>query len=381
VKRLDRYLVATVFWPFVGAQLVFLVMFIGTEALTEATKLISRFGLPWPQVIKMLLLRVPWALGWTMPMSIGMAVMLAIAGLCSTIEYTAILSGGMSFRRLMVPLVLFATVVSGFALWLEEYLGPRCMYEYHAAKIRLQSRSSKTQYNVMLPLTPVDAPRQVVLSARSLDPKLRVLEQPRIDVQETEKLPAARIVAKRARWLGERREWVLETAAVYRFDAEGRTQAAARFPAITVRQAAGVAGYGGAIVFEEDPSTVELAATDKPDYLTYSLIRQRITRMVAYRAPERDVNRIRIYVHRRWTLATSCLLFLLIGAPLAVRPERGATVGGTFAMGLAMVLIYYIIWNATSFLGEGSHYPWIWAWSTNVAGLLLGLVLFRRVPD
>jgi lipopolysaccharide export system permease protein len=367
--------------PFLAAQAVFVVMFLGTDALTEATKLISRYGLPWQGVVAMILLRIPWAVGWTMPMSVGMAVILAMGRLCKDGEYAPMVMGGLSFRRLVVPMMVFAVIVSVAALWVEEFLGPNTMNDYYTRKLELQSKAEGAQFEVHMLLTEHGNPRRVTLDAAKLDPRKHTLEDVTLTVRMRGKFKANEIDAVTADWQPDVHQWLLHNAVVNKYDqTTEQLREVARYPEMTVAQAAGMAGSGG-IVFENDPNSVEISSTDKPDYLPWSGIRELIAHMVAQGDPERDVNRVRIYLYRRWTLASSCLLFLIVGAPLGVRHKRADSLAPAFATGLAMILTYYIIWNATSFMGEGSHQPWMWAWSANLVTLLLGIHLFRRVPD
>ncbi len=94
-------------------------------------------------------------------------------------------------------------------------------------------------------------------------------------------------------------------------------------PEATVQQLADQAGYGGEIVFKYTPDEVKVYATGKPDYLTAPLIRKRLHWMIESKFERKEINRVLIYIHRRWALATSCFIFVLVGAPLAVRPQRG----------------------------------------------------------
>jgi lipopolysaccharide export system permease protein len=383
VRRLDRYLFTEVMLPYLAAQGAFVVMFIGTDALTEATKLVSRYGLPWPGVAAMILLRIPWAIGWTMPMSVGMAVILAVGRICKDVEYAPMIMGGLSFRRMMVPMCLFAGIVSGVALWIEEYLGPETMQRYYVRKQQLQTKATGDQFEVHMRLNDLDQPRRITLTARTLDPRQQMLKDVELMVWEQDKLPQRLIIAHTATWDPDPKDkhWVLHDAYIYNFDAEGRPRLALTCATWAVRPQGELTVYGEGIVFEDDPNTINVASSDKPDYLTYEGIRTRIRYMVAHKETERDVNRVRIYLYRRWTLASSCLVFVIVGAPLAVRPQRGANLSTAFAIGLVLILGYYMVWNATSFLGEGSHQPWVWAWSSNILGVVAGLLLFRRVPD
>lgn len=381
MKRIDRYIFLEACTWFAMSQFAFIVLFVGTEALSEVTKLISRFGLPPWAVLQLLFLRVPWGLAWTMPMSAGMAVMTTMGRLVREQEYTAIVVGGMSFKRMLAPLAVFACLTMGLAAWVQEYLGPKAQMIYYAKKLSLQSKSAAQVRELHLRLNDFGSKRRVALTAESLDTKDRVLNGLSIVVSE-EGQKLYETWAQKALWMPEIKHWKLLNGYTQIRGKDGVFRTV-NFVESEVSREAGLRGYGGDIVFESEPNTVELVSTDKPDYLTYSAIRERIRWMVDHDYTMREINRVRVYVSRRWTMATSCFLFVLVGAPLAVRPERGAMykMGGVLALAICLILAYYIIWNATSFLGEGSAYPWAWAWSSNVCALCFGLVLCTHVRD
>lgn len=378
MKRLDRYFFSEVAMPFLAAQTVFVVLFLGTDAMTEATKLIARYGLPWLGVMRLLLLRMPWALAWTMPMSTGMAVIMGIGRMCRDGEYTASIVGGISFRRMMVSMMLFAGAVSALALWVQEYAGPATMMEYHTSKLALQAEARADLLEFHYRLNDYRKPERIVIEAERLDTQEKTLATPSLTVTEggVEKY---RVVAEKAVWDMATRQWDLLNGR-WTIRREGQSVEGS-FERSTVRDLARQAGYTGTIVFEDSPNEIAVYSTEKPDYLIGPLIRKRIAWMKRQHYPMREVNRVVIYLHRRYALATSCLMFLMVGAPLAVRPQRGASRGGSFALALALILAYYIVWQSTSLLGEGSRFPLAWAWSTNIIGALIGLAMWRRVPD
>ncbi|MCC7491780.1 MAG: LptF/LptG family permease [Fimbriimonadaceae bacterium] len=378
MKRLDRYLFTEVAAPFVLAQTIFIILFMGTEAMTEAVKLISRFGLPWFEVIKLLLLRMPWALAWTLPMSTGMAVIVALGRLCKDHEYVAMIVGGVSFNRVMRPMLLFASLVTALALYVQEIAGPATMMRYHVNKLSLQNKSRTDINEVHYRLTKHDDARRVTLTAERLDTRDKVLETVQISLTE-EHREKARISARRGEWNEKIREWDLIDGR-YTFY-RGQQTVDGVFDRTTVTDLARQAGYTGTIVFESSPNEVAVYGTDKPDYLVGGLIRKRIAWMRQEKHEPREVNRVVVYLHKRYTLATSCFLFVLIGAPLAVQPQRGASKSRPVIISLALIASYYIAWQSISLLGEGSRYPVLMSWSTNLVGVAIGAFLWRRVAD
>ncbi len=378
MKKIDRYLFTEVALPALGAELIFVVLYLGTEAMTEAGKLISRWGLPWFSVMKLLLLRMPWALAWTLPMATGMAVMLAIGRLCKDHEYTAMVAGGASFRRLMAPMLLFAALVTAGALWTQEYFAPATMMAYHVQKQSLQSTSRTDVADFMVRLSNFQQRDRVVLTAERLDTRHRKLRAPSLAVTRDGE-EVYRVSAKEGEWVEAQRQWIL-TNGDYAIR-HGDVRLDGTFDRSTAEDLAREAGFSGTMLFDMSPEEISVYGTEKSDYLIGPLIRQRIAWMRAHHYDRKEINRVVIYLHRRWTLAMSCFLFVLVGAPLAVSPQRGASKQAAFALALGMIAVYYILWQSTNLLGEGSRYPLVWAWSTNAIGFVVGLYLWRRVAD
>jgi len=376
MNRINRYLFLEAFAPFAAAVFAFLVLFIGTEAMTEASKLIARYGLPWERVMLLLVLRIPWGIAWTLPMATGMAVILAIGRICHDYEYTAIIVGGASFRRVMVPFLFFAAMVTFFALYVQEYLGPATQMEYYQRSNDLVMEARADLIDFQLRLSDMDDPERKILAAERLDTIDKVMFTVSLTItRDGEEVYHA--TAQKATWDEAKQSWILHDARAFTPE-KGYS---AKMTEMTVQTLAQQSGYGGELVFNYTPEEVKVYATGKPDYLTAPLIRKRLHWMIDENFERKEINRVLIYIHRRWALATSCFIFVLVGAPLAVRPQRGASKGGAFAIALLLILVYYITWQTTSLLGEASAYPLLWAWCTNICGLVLGAFLWRRVPD
>lgn len=382
MRQLDRYLFKEVAVPFLVAQCIMAVLFISTEALTEAVKLITRQGLPPFAVLKLILFRFPWAIGWTIPMSTGMAVVLAFGRLCRDTEYTAMVVGGLSYRRMMAPVLVFAALISVLGVWVQEWVGPAGMQAYEQGKMGLIKATSAQLREVHMRLNPVGDEQRITLTAESLDLRTDTLNGVDLNVYRLGDREM-NVYARHAVWNETTGQWLLRNGEVSaRVDTE--LTRFWRFDVWTVTdivQVLAEQGIDTSLVFDKSPREIEVESTSKTDYLNYHQIRRRIQADIDAGKQANEVGRVQMYLHRRWTLGTSSFLFALIGAPLAVRPQRGASLGGAFAIGMALVMGYYICWNATTAIAERGWLPGLWAWSTSIAGLLAGLVLTRRVID
>ena len=96
----------------------------------------------------------------------------------------------------------------------------------------------------------------------------------------------------------------------------------------------------------------------------------------------RSRNRYDIEIHKKFSLAAACLIFVLIGAPLAVRFPRGG-VGLVIGVSLLVFALYYVgLIGGESLANEGIVHPFWAMWGTNVILTVVGIgLLFRMGND
>ncbi|MDB4884793.1 MAG: permease YjgP/YjgQ family protein [Gemmatimonadetes bacterium] len=90
-------------------------------------------------------------------------------------------------------------------------------------------------------------------------------------------------------------------------------------------------------------------------------------------------NRYEIEIHKKFSLAAACLIFAVLGAPLAVRFPRGG-VGLVLGVSLLVFALYYVGLIGGEALANEGKVPPFWAmWGTNVLLTLVGVVLLFRM--
>ena len=93
----------------------------------------------------------------------------------------------------------------------------------------------------------------------------------------------------------------------------------------------------------------------------------------------RGRNRYDIEIHKKFSLAAACLIFVLLGAPIAVRFPRGG-VGLVIGVSLLVFALYYVgLIGGESLANEGLVAPFWAMWGTNVILTIVGLVLLLRM--
>jgi lipopolysaccharide export system permease protein len=97
------------------------------------------------------------------------------------------------------------------------------------------------------------------------------------------------------------------------------------------------------------------------------------------KAREQEANRHTVEYHKKFAIPVACIVFVLVGAPLAVRFPRGGA-GMVIATSLGIFGIYYMSLIGGESLGDrGIILPWVGPWAPNVIFLALALGGLSRI--
>lgn len=92
----------------------------------------------------------------------------------------------------------------------------------------------------------------------------------------------------------------------------------------------------------------------------------------------RQINRYGVEIHKKFALPFSCVIFVLLGAPLAIRSgKRGMTISIGFS--ILLFLVYYIFLIGGEKLADrGLMEPWLAMWLANIVFLAVAVGLLRQ---
>jgi lipopolysaccharide export system permease protein len=86
-----------------------------------------------------------------------------------------------------------------------------------------------------------------------------------------------------------------------------------------------------------------------------------------------------VEIHKKFSLAVACIVFILIGAPVALRFPRGG-VGLVISVSLSVFALYYVGLIAGQSLAENGTLSPFWSmWMANILFTIVGLVLLARM--
>ena len=94
---------------------------------------------------------------------------------------------------------------------------------------------------------------------------------------------------------------------------------------------------------------------------------------------QREVNRNAVELHKKFAISVACTIFVLVGAPIALRFPRGG-VGLVIGVSLVIFGIYYIGLIAGEALADKNYLPpFLAMWAANILLFLVGVALLARM--
>jgi len=100
-----------------------------------------------------------------------------------------------------------------------------------------------------------------------------------------------------------------------------------------------------------------------------------------YRMEEarRERNRYDVEIQKKFSLAAACIIFVLVGAPIALRYPRGG-VGLVIGVSFAIFGLYYVgLIGGETLANKAYMPPWLAMWGANILLALTGLILASRM--
>ena len=94
---------------------------------------------------------------------------------------------------------------------------------------------------------------------------------------------------------------------------------------------------------------------------------------------QQRADRFRVEIHKKYSIALACLIFVLIGAPLGLSIRRGG-LGRAAGLAIAVFLFYWVtLVQGEKLADRGFLTPWVGMWAANIVMTILGLWLMVYV--
>jgi lipopolysaccharide export system permease protein len=124
----------------------------------------------------------------------------------------------------------------------------------------------------------------------------------------------------------------------------------------------------------ERRSAASASSEARNEYITRQEVETQVNTNASY---YRQINRYRVEIHKKYSIPFACVIFVLIGSPIAIRTGKS---GMNTAIGLSILffLVYYVcLIGGEKLADRGIVSPVVAMWSPNVLFGLLAVLLMR----
>lgn len=432
MKILTRYLIRAHLGPFLFAFFALTgVILINTLARRLAD--LAGKGLPPRVIAEFFILALPATLALTFPMAVLVAVLYTFSTLTAENEITALKASGVDLRRLLAPLLVLATLLTGVMIWFNDQVLPESNHRWSQLIVDI-GRKTPTfllEEQTLNRVAPQSGGKVYYLRAARIEPGTnRMWDVQIFDVSDPGTLHTVFADSGRASFSGNGTDMVLQL-----FDGHTREVAAnepENFRRVYFqKQIFGIPDIGNQLQRNDRPDgfrgdremtigmlqaqidtisrqradearNLRKAALDDLDFalsggrdaagdsaagaealpMDMGNVRTRTRRTAdvlnnAQRQMNQLAESIRNYeveIHKKYSIAVASLVFVIVGAPLALR-FGGGGIGMVIATSMLVFSLYYVgLIGGESLAGRGIVTPVFAMWVMNALMTVVGLV-------
>ncbi len=377
MRKLDVYLIREHISPFFGGLAVLTLIFL-LSRIYQLLELLIKKGIPYLQVVEVFGLSLAFILAMTVPMSVLVAAIVAFGRLSGDLEILAMKSSGISFKRLLLAPLSAAFVVFLLMSLFNNTVLPEANHRLRNLLIDIHRKKPVGQIR---PRVFVNFQGYLVYVERKDD---RTQELFGVSIEEPRDDGSIRFIfAKYGIVEASTDEYIL-----------------LRLRDGEIHEAIGRKGEGyRRITFKEHlvkiPVSSELVRKERKyrsDREMSALMLLEKARKVKREMEEaesegekmrRKLLKRRYYsllveVHKKFSMPFAAVVFILLGASLAVISKKG---GYETAFGLSFpvfTLYYVLLVGGENLADRGILVPWLAMWIPNILFLLLSIFLVRK---
>lgn len=419
MRILTRYLLRLHIGPFIFALTV-LTSLLFINAVARRFEDLAGKGLPIGVIVEVLVLSLPHILALTLPMAVLVAVLHAFSSIAQDNEITALKASGVNLVSMMVPLVIAGSLFGAGLLWFNDVVLPETNHRLKTRLIDIGRKSPvvSLKEQVINNVQTQDMTTRYYLQAAQIDPmtnKLRdvVIYDLSVPGRDRTVYADSGLMAFNADqtdlflllhdgWIHEVRDnepttfqRVFFTEQQMQLEGIGNTLELSeedQFRSDREMNLAMLAAQvdSGRVELEQ----VRLDAAKRAGIAVNEVLGPlrpgagEVARRTAVEmhmletraaAAQDKINVYQVEYHKKFAIPFACIVFVLLGAPLAVRFPRGG-VGMVIAASLAIFGIYYMSLIGGEALGDrGIVQPFWGPWAPNLLFLGISLMALRGI--
>jgi lipopolysaccharide export system permease protein len=356
MKIIDLYIIKKFLGTFIFVVLL-LVSVVSVIDFTEKNDDFLEHQLGYLEIIRYYVDFIPYVASLITPITVFIAVVFVTAKLAGNTEIIAILSSGVSFRRLMLPYMIGAMFIAGASFLLNGWVIPNANKDRIAFELKyVKSPFYNSERNIHMKIAP-NAYAYMENYNNTADVGYRFTLERIEGNQLMEKISARRI-----EWDSASTRWKLKNWTRHSF--EGMEEQMDSGTELDTTLNIHPKDFGSTYGLYE---TLTLTELDKH----IDLLRER---------GANDIPLYQVEKYIRYMSPFTAIILTFIGVVMSAKKSRGGS-GFQIAMGFAIAFLFIIFFIfARSIAEANSMDPMLAVWTPNIIFSLVGLALYKLVP-
>lgn len=376
MKLLDKYILKRFLSTFFFVVLILLAV-ITVIDLTEKMDKFAKAGLDASQILEYYLDFIPWIGSLLAPITIFIATVYVSSRMAGHTEIIAMLSSGMSFRRILVPYFIGACFIGVINFVLNGWVIPNS----NKSRLEFELQHLKTKYyfdqrNVHIQVAP-----DTYLYMQSYNNSNQTGYHFTLERFENNRL-IEKLSANRIEWDSTKLKWTLRDWSIKKIDAvfkiPGELDTSVNFQqAGSLKKDSIFSGASLDTALVIRPKEFE-SDYRKYDGMTLNELDDYINTLRARGSTGIEVYEVEKYT--RYTSPFTILILVFMGAIVSSRKSRGGT-GPQIAIGFLLSFIFILFFTLfRTFAETGAMPPAISVWIPNLIFGTLSIFMYKYVP-
>lgn len=341
--------------PFLFGLSAFTLIFAATQIIAIG-RIVSETHAPLWAAIEVFLWQLPGIFVLAIPMALLLGTLLAIQRLSGESEITAMKAGGITFLRIVAPMLIAGFIMSFVTLFLQERVVPFAREEANIVQNTIIAKTSDFASNLNVS-APLPGGGSQMTFARACAQNCEALLGVTLVQYDRAGNPTRIVFADRAVFQAQR--WTLDNARIYQFN--GNDQGVATTWTTPSMQ----------VELGQSPTEIVKRAVNNPDDMNRAQIAQLIRNG---QLSASELKKYTMVYQQKLAMPFACFVFTLLAVPYGIRSMRG---GGSTSLGFGLavliVFIYYIVQTFFSYVGEAFlSLAFLAAWAPNIIFTIFG---------
>lgn len=375
MKRIDRYVLKSLFFPFLGSVFA-LTMILLTNSIFQLMDLLVRKGVPSGTVLKVVFLTLPFVMNMTFPMSFLVAGLITFGRMAGQNEILCIKSSGIDWKRIFYKLAIAMLLVAFLNVIFNLFVLPETNFRLKQTLFEIRTKKPAIEIEAGI----FNKLENYLIYASSKDEKTGELRD--IKIQEVRRDGVRFISASRGKIYSARKGEIIMELLDGEF-IETRGEKKEEFRRAKFKEDRLVVKLNEETFYKD---MVFRADRDKP--LTILLKELQDVRKELNTFPKADrvsrnfsrrrANAILSEINTRIALPIASIIFVLFAFPVAVK-FRFSGYGSALGISFFFFILYYILLLTGQELSRRTLFnPFVAIWTPNFIFTCVAAMLLRK---